>query len=98
MAAKLSRYPDGAYAPYVFCVLYDAGSATTKAKPWTSGVNDQKLASLGLGLRYSHTTRSLDAVVAWRDQGRVNRHRTPPLPIRWRGWVSVAGLTPDWIA
>ena len=45
-------------------VLYDAGSATTKAKPWTSGVNDRKLASLGLGLRYSRTTRSLDAVVA----------------------------------
>jgi len=98
VAAKLSRYPDGAYAPYVFCVLYDAGSATTKAKPWTSGVNDRKLAGLGLGLRYSRTTWSLDAVVAWRDQGGVNRHRIPPLPIRWRGWVSVAGLTPDWIA
>ena len=79
-------------------VLYDAGSVTTNAKPWTSGVNDRKLASLGLGLRYSRTTWSLDAVVAWRDQGGVNRHRSPPLPIRWRGWVSVAGLTPDWIA
>ena len=31
-------------------VLYDAGSATTKAKLWTSGVNDRKLASLGLGV------------------------------------------------
>ena len=69
MAAKLSCYPDGASASYVFCVLYDAGSVTTKAKPWTSGVNDQKLAGLGLGLRYSRTTWSLDAVVAWRDQG-----------------------------
>ncbi len=96
MAAKLSRYPDGAYASCVFYVLYGAGSVTTKAKLWTSGVNDRKLAGLGLGLRYSRTTWGLDAVVAWRDQG-VNRHRTPPLPIRWRGWVSLTE-SPDWVA
>lgn len=69
MAAKLSRCPDGANAPYVFYVLYDARSITIKAKPWTSGVDDRKLAGLGLGLRYSRTTCGLDAVLAWRDQG-----------------------------
>ena len=91
MAAKLSRYPDGAYAPYVFYVLSDAGSVTTKAKPWTSGVNDQKLAGLGSGLRYSRTTWSLDAVVAWRDQGGKPTSNTSAAdPLAWlgqHGWV-----------
>ena len=72
-------------------VLYDAGSVTTKAKPWTSGVNDQKLAGLGLGLRYSRTTWNLDAVVAWRDQGGKPTSNTSAAdPLAWlgqHGWV-----------
>ena len=72
-------------------VLDDAGSVTTKANPWTSVVNDRKLAGLGLGLRYSRTTWSLDAVVAWRDQGGKPTSNTSAAdPLAWlgqRGWV-----------
>lgn len=60
------RYSAGAYAPYVF---YDMGDITTNAKPWAAGVNQRTLSGGGLGLRYQRAGWSMDAVVAWRDQG-----------------------------
>jgi hemolysin activation/secretion protein len=60
------RYSAGAYAPYVF---YDMGDITTNAKPWAAGSNQRMLSGGGLGLRYQRAGWSIDAVVAWRDQG-----------------------------
>jgi hemolysin activation/secretion protein len=60
------RYSAGAYAPYVF---YDAGDITTNAKPWAAGTNQRTLSGGGLGLRYQRAGWSMDAAVAWRDQG-----------------------------
>jgi len=60
------RYSAGAYAPYVF---YDIGDITTNAKPWAAGTNQRTLSGGGVGLRYQRAGWTMDAVVAWRDQG-----------------------------
>jgi hemolysin activation/secretion protein len=60
------RYSTGDYAPYAF---YDIGDITTNAKPWATATNRRTLSGGGLGLRYQRAGWSMDALVAWRDQG-----------------------------
>jgi hemolysin activation/secretion protein len=64
------RYSWGVYSPFVF---YDAGRIRVNADPdqITPAVTDNRraLAGSGLGLRYKRNDWTLDASVAWRNEG-----------------------------
>lgn len=62
------RYQLGTLAPYAF---YDAGQVKVNKNTWPNagGNSERKLSGYGLGVRYSDKAWSVDAAVAWRDQG-----------------------------
>ena len=60
------RYQMGSVAPYVF---YDGGQVKTNKNTWVAGTNDRDLSGYGVGVRYNDKGWSMDAAVAWRDQG-----------------------------
>lgn len=64
------RYALGAWSPYVF---HDAGQISTNAKPDTITPavtrNQRALAGSGVGVRFASGAWSVDAKVAWRNEG-----------------------------
>lgn len=61
-----ARYQMDSFAPYAF---YDGGQVKTNKSPWVAGTNDRDLSGYGVGVRYNDSKWSVDAAVAWRDQG-----------------------------
>ena len=77
------RYAHGALNPYLF---YDFGQVKINVDPWSPGVNNRTLSGYGVGLRYQAGALSMEASLAWRNQGGPPHQDTrDPRP---RGWVT----------